>query len=208
MENKYIITLEEIPFERFHSYNVTSERLYRVQGFNSLVFDGNGLSKLTPYTEPNIEAIRNEAYEKGVQDTKQHWVDAPRSCAYKLGYENGLKAAWDAACKIVNMIGLKRKDIFGYMAYSSIMNKFSATEAIEKIKQCGQEQEKIEYGDEIQFCDGEKALVLDVDDEKLSVVTKRGFTDISMWKGNVTKTGDKYIIIADYLRKIRDGYEF
>ena len=208
MENKYIITLEEIPFERFHSYNVPSERLYRVQGFNSLVFDGNGLSKLTPYTEPNLEAIRNEAYEKGVQDTKQHWVDAPRSCAYQLGYENGLKAAWDVACKIVNMIGLKRKDIFGYMASSSIMNNFSATEAIEKIKQCGQGQEEIEYGDEIQFCDGCKALVLDVDDEKLSVVTKRGFTDISMWKGNVTKTGEKYIIIADYLRKIRDGYEF
>ena len=49
---------------------------------------------LTPYTEPDLDAIRNEAYEKGVQDTKQHWVDAPRSCAYRLGYENGLNDLW------------------------------------------------------------------------------------------------------------------
>ena len=139
-----------------------------------------------------MEKTEKEAYERGL----------------KIGEKIGMEKAWDAACKIVNMIGLKRKDIFGYMAFSSVMNNFSATEAIEKIKQCGQKQEEIEYGDEIQFCDGVKALVLDVDDEKLSVVTKRGFTDISMWKGNVTKTGEKYIIIADYLRKIRDGYEF
>lgn len=139
-----------------------------------------------------IEKTEKEAYERGL----------------KIGEKIGMEKAWGVACKIVNMTCVKRKDIFGYMAYSYIMNKFSATEVIEKIKQCGQEQEKIEYGDEIQFCDGEKALVLDVDDEKLSVVTKRGFTDVSMWKGNVTKTGEKYIMIADYLRKIRDGYEF
>ena len=198
MENKYIITLEEIPFERFHSYNVPSERLYRVQGFNSLVFDGNGLSKLTPYTEPNLEAIRDEAYEKGVQDTKQHWVDAPRSCAYKLGYENGLKAAWDVARKIESLSACEFDKAFtGYDDCFKVFENYTPQEAIEKIKQFGQKQEEIEYGDEIQFCDGVKALVLDVDDEKLSVVTKRGFTDISMWKGNVTKTGEKYIIIAD-----------
>lgn len=80
MENKYIITLEEIPFERFHSYNVPSERLYRVQGFNSLVFDGNGLSKLTPYTEPNLEAIRKEVYEQGLND------GISKCAGRKLGY--------------------------------------------------------------------------------------------------------------------------
>ena len=139
-----------------------------------------------------MEKTEKEAYERGL----------------KIGEKIGMEKAWDVACKIVNMMGGEREYIFGHMTSSSVMNKFSATEAIEKIKQCGQGQEEIEYGDEIQFCDGVKALVLDVDDEKLSVVTKRGFTDISMWKGNVTKTGEKYITIADYLRKIRDGYEF
>ena len=149
MENKYIITLEEMPFERFHSYNVPSERLYRVQGFNSLVFDGNGLSKLTPYTESNLEAIRDEAYEKGVQDTKQHWVDAPRSCAYRLGYENGLKAAWDAARKISTMDSPTRDEIFGLVITSNIIDENSASEAIEKIRQYEHEQEEIRVGDEV-----------------------------------------------------------
>lgn len=58
---------------------------------------------LTPYTESNLDAIRNEAYEKGVQDTKQHWVDAPRTCAYKLGYENGLNDLWEAMQKAIKM---------------------------------------------------------------------------------------------------------
>ena len=58
---------------------------------------------LTPYTEPDLDAIRNEAYEKGVQDTKQDWVDAPRTSAYKLGYENGLNDLWEAMQKAIKM---------------------------------------------------------------------------------------------------------
>ena len=199
------------------TYTVTLADEYTVGGKIGVpvTIDGNHTAwictgiELTPYTEHNLEAIRDEAYEKGVQDTKQHWVDAPRSCAYKLGYENGLKAAWDAARKIESLSACEFDKAFtGYDDCFKVFENYTPQEAIEKIKQFGQEQEEIEYGDEIQFCDGVKALVLDVDDEKLSVVTKRGFTDVSMWKGNVTKTGEKYITIADYLRKIRDGYEF
>lgn len=81
-----------------------------------------------------MEKTEKEAYERGL----------------KIGEKIGMEKAWDVACKIVNMIGLKRKDIFGYMAFSSVMNNFSATEAIEKIKQCGQEQEEqIQVGDEV-----------------------------------------------------------
>lgn len=66
-------------------------------------FDFKEPEDLTPYTEPDLDAIRNEAYEKGVQDTKQHWVDAPRSCAYRLGYENGLNDLWEAMQKAIKM---------------------------------------------------------------------------------------------------------
>ena len=196
MTGKYIVELKD------------RETLYKAAvGGNGEPYISTAMKNV--YKEPDIEAIRDEAYEKGVQDTKQHWVDAPRSCAYQLGYENGLKAAWDAARKIESLSAREFDKAFtGYDGCFKVFENYTPQEAIEKIKQCGQGQEEIEYGDEIQFCDGVKALVLDVDDEKLSVVTKRGFTDISMWKGNVTKTGEKYIIIADYLRKIRDGYEF
>lgn len=74
---------------------------------------------LTPYEEPDLDAIRNEAYEKGVQDTKQHWVDAPRSFAYKLGYENGLNAAWEElppadVAPVVRCKDCKSRRIDGY----------------------------------------------------------------------------------------------
>lgn len=49
MGKKYVIELEEEPF-------VSSEpgeykKLYRVKGFNSLVFDEEGLKRLTPYKD-------------------------------------------------------------------------------------------------------------------------------------------------------------
>lgn len=107
---------------------------------------------VTPYTEP--DAIRNGAYEKGIQDIKQHWVDAPRTCAYQLGYENGLNDAWEAARKICLPEpdgGINTDEIcniFNVSYYSAALKVCSASEAIEKIWQYEQEkdrQAKIEY---------------------------------------------------------------
>ena len=96
---------------------------------------------LMPYTEPDLDAIRNEAYEKGVQDTKQHWGDAPRTCAYKCGYENGLNDAWEAAREIATIPYDKGEKIFGATGWHIIM-KYTASEAIEKIRQYEQRQEE------------------------------------------------------------------
>ena len=203
MENKYIITLEEIPFERFHSYNVPSERLYRVQGFNSLVFDGNGLSKLTPYTEPNLEAIRDEAYEKGVQDTKQHWVDAPRSCAYRLGYENGLNDAWKVARKIVH---LQWDGAWaGVDEVEKWFDTYTASEAIEGIKAYEQEQQ-IAIGDEVVFYNGEKCVVTVVEDGQVAEVMDKGGFSMRMDDGlrnSMKKTGRHFPEIAEVLKKMK-----
>lgn len=117
---------------------------------------------LMPYTEPDLDTIRNEAYEKGVQDTKQHWVDAPRTCAYKLGYENGLNDAWECARKIGSnsMCSLKEMGFdFGQCVINDynpcwfVVKNYSVSECIEKIRQYEQEQDRqarIEYNfDEI-----------------------------------------------------------
>lgn len=56
MGKKYIIELEEKPFysgePMIIGVEITAERLYRVKGFKSLVFDEEGLKRLTPYEEP------------------------------------------------------------------------------------------------------------------------------------------------------------
>lgn len=96
----------------------------------------------TPYTAPDLDAIRNEAYEKGVQDTKQHWVDAPRTYAYKFGYENGLNAAWVAARTLWNTPN--RKEIFGHTIFNTVLTTLTAQEAIEKIRAHEQAQKEKE----------------------------------------------------------------
>ena len=68
MGTKYIIEVEDKPFELLSEDGFTSEKLFRVKGFNSLVFDWNGLNKLTPYTEPDLEQVRKEAYAEGFKD--------------------------------------------------------------------------------------------------------------------------------------------
>lgn len=56
MGDKYIIELEDKPFHK-----EDGDFLYRVKGFNSLVFDTTGIGKLTPYTEPVLEKMKNES---------------------------------------------------------------------------------------------------------------------------------------------------
>ena len=51
MGKKYIIELEEEPFCKIKERGGTNRELYCVKGFNSLVFDNNGLSKLQHYRE-------------------------------------------------------------------------------------------------------------------------------------------------------------
>ena len=70
MGKKYIIEFEPEPFDRESDETF----LWRASGFNALVFDKNGLDKLTPYDE---EAIRKEAYRKGLVDA---WCAAHKVC--------------------------------------------------------------------------------------------------------------------------------
>ena len=58
MSKKYIIEIEEEPFIRKSPLH-GEEALYRAVGFNSLVFDKNGLDKLTPFDDvPSLSSIK------------------------------------------------------------------------------------------------------------------------------------------------------
>lgn len=77
MGKKYIIELED---ENYHQYSDSepSDYLWRVKGFNALVFDEVGISKLTPYTEPDLELIKKKAHENGYGE------------GYQDGYSKGM----------------------------------------------------------------------------------------------------------------------
>lgn len=150
---KYIIEVEDKPFELLSEDGFTSEKLFRVKGFNSLVFDWNGLNMLTPYTEPDTEQVRKKAYDKCMNEAED--------LAYKLyspkideAYQRGLNDAWEAARKICledddgGIPASAINDIFSVRNYRNALRDFSVSEAIEKIRQYEQEkdrQARIEY---------------------------------------------------------------
>lgn len=70
MGTKYIIEIEDDEFIQ----NEGNEILYRAKGFKSLVFDENGLDKLTPFAT---------------------------AATFSEAYQNGLNDAWDAAQRVV-----------------------------------------------------------------------------------------------------------
>ena len=177
MGKKYIIELEETPFIQ-HFKNGAWETIYRVKGFNSLVFDWNGLQMLTPYTEDSAYAhgyteaeskyreIRDElekqAYQRGYKeayDTAYADAEEIYESGKRVMYQKGLKDAWEAARKITGSVtdgSLNYNELnvlFGSKYPESIINKYSASEAIEKIRQYEQEKDRlarIEYNfDEI-----------------------------------------------------------
>ena len=86
---KYIIEIENEPFGRnddpFFPHGM--DELYRAKGFKSLVFDQNGLDKLTPYTEPDREAIENEVWEfaKKMVSTSGNEMSDIWGCATNFG---------------------------------------------------------------------------------------------------------------------------
>ena len=83
MGKKYIIELED---ENYHQYSDSepSDYLWRVKGFNALVFDEVGISKLTPYTEPDLEQIKADWYKAGreAERVRQPDLEQVRKEAY------------------------------------------------------------------------------------------------------------------------------
>jgi len=90
MGKKYIIELEEVPFIQ-HFKNGAWETIYRVKGFNSLVFDWNGLNMLTPYTEPDLERVKADAYLAGLKDGQGVTIESQQNNAFNDGYKKCLK---------------------------------------------------------------------------------------------------------------------
>ena len=114
MGKKYIIELEEKPFHKDNG-----DFLYRVKGFNSLVFDMNGIQKLTPCTEPDLDAIRKEAYEDGFKNAVHNcpegcpYVEHARNGAYQRGYEQGYKDGYNEPGKGKIQVGDEIKSVSG-----------------------------------------------------------------------------------------------
>jgi len=260
MGTKYIIEVEDKPFELLSEDGFTSEKLFRIKGFNSLVFDWNGLNMLTPYAEPDLELIkkkahengygegyqdgyskgmndylqnpevkeesdrayahgyfdaeskfseiRKEAYEQGQKDLRESCVPQDEEAygiGYNEGFQCGLDLAWDAARKLYEIDWDVFCDLFGKVSVrSEVLDMFTASEVLQKLRVYEQEQEEIKVGDEVIAASG-KAVIIDISDNKdnaryIYSDSTLGFDDIC----NLSKTGRHFNEIAIVLEKMRN----
>ena len=183
MGKKYIIELED---KMFHKTGEAGAVLWRAKGFNSLVFDMTGIDKLTPYTEPDLEQVRKEAYEQGRKD----------------GKIEGRAEVWVVARDIDHMSDDDIKACFE-CGFSGVFEKYTASEAIEKIKAWEDGKQKINVGDEVEAV-YVKAVVIEILKKKKSVIymyhnASTGVSGID----KVTKTGHHFTEIDSVLEKMR-----
>ena len=197
MGKKYIIELED---KMFHKTGEAGAVLWRAKGFNSLVFDMTGIDKLTPYTEPNLEQVRKEAFKNGYDAACK---DIDIKSKINAAYRKGMEDAWEAARTLWNTPN--RKEIFGHTTFNTVLTTLTAQEAIEKIKAWEDGKQKINVGDEVEAVYG-KAVVIEILGNNKSVIymyhnASTGVSGID----KVTKTGRHFPEIAEVLRKMREN---
>ena len=167
----------------------------------------------TPYTAPDLEQIRKEAYDNGYETAKhecedclkQAYIDAIR----KEAYQRGLNDAWDTVRKIRGMTWNEQKEVFGTDYFTDII-ALPASECIEKIRQYEQEQKELKVGDEVErIINGEvdsKAVFLEDNEGYYRCLFWTGccFTTLSYQKEQFRKTGRHFDEFATVLEKMRE----
>ena len=176
---------------------------------NHPYMDYKQVEDLTPYTEPDMEQVRKEAYDTAYADAEEIYESGKRAM-----YQKGLKDAWEAARKICTNWVLPDSvlsKIFGTdKTIDDIMKESTASEAIEKIRAYEQRQEEIKVGDEVAFHhdDGRPDTVVVV-----TYIGQDGFIDGMDGRGTQyahknpkkwTKTGRHFPEIAEVLAKMKE----
>ena len=101
-----------------------------------------------PYTEPDLEQVRKEAYEKGQKDLRESCVPQDEEAygfGYHEGFQQGLGLAWEAAKKIWEYDLTTLREIFGEgIMRMDFFMRFTASEVIEEIRAYEQTQKEKE----------------------------------------------------------------
>ena len=132
---------------------------------------------------------------------------------YEDGYKRGLNDAWEAARKIClndcdgGLTVMEIAKIFDVSYYRDALKNYSASVAMEKIRQYEQEkEEEIQVGDEIEAVSGKAVVVYvdDVDEHKVRYVYSNGVYAFN-YIDKVTKTGRHFPEIAEVLQKMKES---
>ena len=137
----------------------------------------------------------NEAYQRGLEDGKKAFdlLDAERDSEY----QRGLNDAWEAARKIVTWPdrSLVNSDSFDLDPGENIFTKYSASEAITKLKAYEEKQkayDEIKVGDEVVWTEDEDTVII-----VTIIYTSSGIE----WCDGICRDGKVYQIITEHARK-------
>lgn len=200
--SKYIIEIEEKPLCVFDKDTQTYfPRLWRVKGFNSLVFDEEGLNRLeelnSDYINEHYGSLQDEAYKRGINDGS---LDVKQRV--EGAYQRGLDDAWECGKKLAwtakyGGYGERLNDVFGRDDTFDFYD-YTPNEAIEKLKAFEQKQDKIEVGDEvINILTKTKGILLEPETEHLLatvIIPSQRWRTFNASHVNLKKTGKHYDI--------------
>lgn len=163
--------------------------------------DFKQVEDLIPYTEPDFEQIREDAFKNGYDAACK---DIDIKSKINAAYRKGMEDAWDAARTLWNTPN--RKEIFGHTTFNTVLTTLTAQKTIEKIRQYEQRQEEqIQVGDEVINRD-KKAVVTEITDRFVRIMYSNG-SGYALFSENMTKTGRHFPEIATVLKKMRGGQD-
>ena len=193
VNDKFIIEIAEVCTTDRRKSTEEGHTLYRVKGFNSLVFDNNGLDKLQKYEQPTIS-----------EDT----LEMERIKALN----DGRNEAWELARKIADILTTQeRADIFGFVrcgiTVGDILRNMDCQEALAKLEAYEKEQAEIKVGDEITVVGNAiKGYVIDESKEceDCYVVLITNYKDLrtAIYNKSVIQKTGKHIDIQSVLAQI------
>ena len=212
MGKKYIIELNDecnSEFKGIMVFGLTQEKQISVELIpeESMTHYTEDTAYAHGYTEAESkyreirDELEKQAYQRGYQDATVKISSNEQAIAEKA-YQQGLNDAWEAARKVVALSTVDRRKVFGSEYMYSILEKHTASEAIEIIRQYEQEQQ-IQVGDEVITASG-KAVVMGVGPVHFEYANADGSYGYDKVK-NVKKTGRHFHEIAEVLQKMRDN---
>ena len=217
--SKYVIEIEEKPLCVFDKDTQTFfPRLWRVKGFNSLVLDEEGLSRLevlnSDYINEHFGDLQDTVYQRGFEDGKKEAesseaIERAKADAFNKGmlfkeekihdaYKRGLDDAWECAKKLFStMSETEIEKVFptewenGFYGLMQMKPQY----AIAKLKAYEEKQkadDEIKVGDEVVWTEDENVVI---------VVTSVYTADDMEWCDGVCKDGKVYSILMKNARK-------
>ena len=200
------ISVELIPEEGLRPYTEPDLEQVKSDAYNDGYKAGREAEEVRQkLRQPDLEQVKCEAYEEGRNSLL---IEVQKAGKNKIKleedeyYQRGLSDAWEAARKVVALSTVDRRKVFGSEYMYSILEKHTASEAIEKLKAYEQE-EQIQIGDEVIAASG-KAVVTAVGPVYFEFVYANGAIGSDKVK-NVKKTGRCFPEIAEVLQKMKES---